>query len=621
MISDSTTPDEALRRSLRELSELRQFRGMPKDFWTSFQTYLAELTGAHRVVLLLQDKSQPPKWRKISEWSSNTGASRLVIPFVTQLEALAERCVQSGEFFVPVERSAGPAQALAVAVRLKLQNPDDACVAIVLLLDADETKAGEGLVRLQLAADVPRAYQTAHAVQNAKADVEKFASALDLMVLVNAETRFLAAAMALCNALSTRFGCDRVSLGWLEAGYVRLRAMSRTEKFDRQMQAAQQMEKVMEESVDQDDEVVWPSPEGSNVITRDHELFARDQRVDHLCSLPLRVDDKVVAAITCERQKGPFSPAELQQLRLCCDQAARRLSDLKRHDRWFGARVAAAARDKLAKVLGPEHTWAKVLALLVAALLLVLFFVPVSYRVEGNFIIRSDDVSYLTAPFDGYISEVFVRAGDVVEKDGALVALNTSELLLEESASVADMNRYLREAEKARAAGSLADMRIAQALADQSKARLDLVRYRLGRAVIRVPFAGVVMEGDLRDRLNAPVKQGDALFKVARLQTLYVEADIDERDVHEVLGRTNGEIAFVSQPKLTYPVQITRIEPAAMPKKDGNFFRIRCTFRGDTQPWWRPGMSGVCKLSVEKRSLYWIITHRTVDFLRLKLWW
>ena len=131
----------------------------------------------------------------------------------------------------------------------------------------------------------------------------------------------------------------------------------------------------------------------------------------------------------------------------------------------------------------------------------------------------------------------------------------------------------------------------------------------------------VVMEGDLRDRLNAPVKQGDALFKVARLQTLYVEAEIDERDVHEVLGRTNGEIAFVSQPKLTYPVQITRIEPAAMPKKDGNFFRIRCTFRGDAQPWWRPGMSGVCKLSVEKRSLYWIISHRTVDFLRLKLWW
>jgi multidrug resistance efflux pump len=621
MTTDSTTPDETLRRSLKELSELRQFRGMPREFWASYQMYLAELTGAHRVVLLLRDKTDATKWRKIGEWSSNTGPSRFVVPFVTQLDSYAERCVQAGEFFSPVERSVGPKNALALGVRLKLQNPDDACVAIVLLLEADETLAREGLVRMQLAADVPRAYQSAHAAQNAKADVEKFASALDLMVAVNAETRFLAAALAFCNGLATRFNCDRVSLGWLEGGYIRLRAMSRTEKFDRQMQAAQQLEKAMEESVDQDDEVVWPAADGSTVITRDHEAFSREQRVENLCSLPLRVEEKVVAALTCERQQGAFTANELQQLRLCCDQAARRLADLKKHDRWFGARAATATREKLAKVLGPEHTWAKMLTILIVAALAVLFFVPVNYRVEGNFIVRSDDVSFLTAPFDGYISDVFVRAGDVVQKDGRLVALDTNELLLDESAALADMNRYFREAEKARAAGALADMRIAHALADQAKARLDLIRYRLERAIIRVPFDGVVVEGDLRDRLKAPVKQGDALLKVAKLQTLYVEAEIDERDVHEILNRKAGEIAFVTQPKLKYPVKIARIEPAAMPKKDGNFFLVRCEFDGGPQPWWRPGMSGVCKLSVEKRTLFWIISHRTVDFLRLKFWW
>ena len=104
MISDSTIPDEPLRRSLKELSELRQFSGMPRDFWTHYQTYLAGLTGAQRIVLLLQDKSQPPKWRKIGEWSPNSGPTRFVIPFVAQLESLADRCIQAGEFFHPVER-------------------------------------------------------------------------------------------------------------------------------------------------------------------------------------------------------------------------------------------------------------------------------------------------------------------------------------------------------------------------------------------------------------------------------------------------------------------------------------------------------------------------------------
>jgi hypothetical protein len=117
------------------------------------------------------------------------------------------------------------------------------------------------------------------------------------------------------------------------------------------------------------------------------------------------------------------------------------------------------------------------------------------------------------------------------------------------------------------------------------------------------------------------VKQGDALLKIARLDTLYVEGQINERDVHEILGRKDGEIAFVAQPRLKYPVRVEKIEPAASPKKEGNFFVVRCSMVAERQPWWRPGMSGVCKFNVEKRTLAWIISHRTVDFLRLKLWW
>ena len=120
---------------------------------------------------------------------------------------------------------------------------------------------------------------------------------------------------------------------------------------------------------------------------------------------------------------------------------------------------------------------------------------------------------------------------------------------------------------------------------------------------------------------SAPVKQGDALFKVARLDSLFVEAEINERDVHEILGRQTGEISFVSQPKLKFPVRIEKIEPAAFPKAEGNVFLVRCAFVDGPQPWWRPGMSGLCKLNVEKRTLVWIFTHRTVDFLRMLFWW
>ena len=276
--------------------------------------------------------------------------------------------------------------------------------------------------------------------------------------------------------------------------------------------------------------------------------------------MPLRLDDKPVAVLTCERQAKAFSETELRQLRLACDQAVRRLSELKLQDRWFGARWASAAQEQLAKTVGPEHTWAKVLALLGVAVLVLLLLPIFTYRVQGNFVVRSDDVSYLTAPFDGYIRSVPVRPGDPVKAGAPLLSFDTADLELEEAAALADYNRYLREAEKARAeaensrvkTASLADMRISQALADQAKARLDLARYRISQAQLKAPFDAVLIEGDQRQRVGAPIKQGESLFKVARIDTQYIEAEINERDVAEILvqDRRGGGIRGSTQAQI-----------------------------------------------------------------------
>jgi multidrug resistance efflux pump len=311
----------------------------------------------------------------------------------------------------------------------------------------------------------------------------------------------------------------------------------------------------------------------------------------------------------------------LQQLRLACDQGARRLTDLHELEGWFGARAARAARRQSARLLGPEHTWAKVVALFGAVALFVLFFVPFNYRVQGNFILKSDAVSYLTTPFDGFIKEVKARPGDRVQKEAVLLQMNTDELAIEEANALADQVRYQREAEKARATNGLAEMRIAQALSDQAKAHLDMTRLRLQQSTIRAPFDGVIVEGDLRERIGAPIKQGDALFKSTRLEGMYVEGEINQRDVQNVKLNASGQIAFVTQPKLKYPIRIERIYPAALTKEAENIFLVRAILQGPPADWWRPGMSGLIKVEAGKRTFFWILTHRTVDFLRLWLWW
>ncbi len=603
--------------AVAELAALRQFTGEPKNFWPAFLAAAAKLAAADIAVLLLGQPGKTPRWAKLGEWTSSPGPSSTRTPFTSRLEALAERGLVAGGL---VEANDPKAGTYTIVVRLKLSRVEDELIFAAQMKDFTEAAASEALVRLQLAADVPAAYQANLAARQTRHDVEKFAAVLDLNVPVNQATHFLPAALAFCNGIATRFRCDRASLGWLEGGYVRLRTMSRTEQFDRQMAAAQSLEKVMEECVDQDEEILWPAPEGMTTVARDHEAFAVDQKAGNLASIPLRLDGKVVAVLTCERQETPFTAAELQQIRLGCDQVVRRLSELKHHDRWFGARWQAQSREWFGDWLGPEHTWSKVSAILIAVVLAALFLVHVTYRVEGNFILRSDEAAYLTTPFEGYIEQVFVRPGDVVTNGEPLLALNRGELVLQQAAALADLTRYQRQAEKDRAGNNIADMRIDDSQARQAQAQLDLVRYRLDHAVIRAGFNGVVVEGDLRERIGSPVKQGDALFKVARIDTLYAEADIKESDVQRIIGKSKGEIAFVTQPKFTYPVTIQMIEPAAVTKKDGNVFLVRLTPVNGVVAWWRPGMTGLCKLSADKQSLFWILTHRTVDFLRMKLW-
>lgn len=613
--------EQQTRRGLEELSRLRRFSGSPAEFWPAFINAAAALAGAEKGVLILKDPKEN-SWKKLGESTGGASGERVVLTFNRHLIDLGQRSAEKGVAVVVVEETANADfKHYGIGVRLPLSRPEEICIATFLLRDATEQQANEALVRVQLAADTPFAYLLNLSSNQAKGESEKFAASIDVITLLNAEKKFLGASIALCNAVESRYGCDRVSLGWLENGYIRLKSISRTERFDKNMAAVKALELMMEECLDQDEEIVVPAPEKATYVWRDHDKFARQNTVANIGSIPVRVDGKAVAVLTCERQSRPFAAAELQQLRLAADQAARRLSDLHEQEGWFGARLARTARGQCAKLLGPEHTWAKVIALLGAVALVILFFIPFNYRVEGNFILKSDAVSFLTAPFDGFIREVKVRPGDRVQKDALLLQLDTDELSIEEANALADQVRYQREAEKARATNGLAEMRIALALSDQAKARLDMTRLRLKQATIRAVFDSVVVEGDLRERIGAPVKQGDALFKTTKLEGMYVEAEINQRDVHNVKVDAAGEIAFVTQPKLKYPVKVERVYPAATTKEAENIFISRVTFQGAPADWWRPGMSGLVKIEAGKRTLFWILTHRTVDFLRMWFWW
>ena len=622
MTPDSKTESDGFVKALRKLEQLRRFTGAPANFWQGLLEAMALISGARIGVLVRKTAAEPNTWRRMAVWPAAETPDSATQPFVRDLENIANACVQQECTVRFLNGTPDPLAAdCAIGVQLESESPQEWWVAAFFLPECSESQAAWALGYLRLIQNTPgvcRLHRTAHKSQ---VTLSHFTAVLDLMALLNAQQRFMAVAMTLCNELAARHKCDRVSLGWLDHEYIHLQAISHTERFEKKMDAVKALEQTMEESLDQDEIIIWPPPEGDTRITIDHAKYADSQKIKFICTVPLRLGSEPVAILTCERNSEAFLEDEQRLLTLYAEMAVRRLSELKRTDRWFGARMALAAREQLANAVGVEHTWAKVVAVLVAVGLAVLFFGKMNYRVEAPFILRTDDVAIISAPFEGYIAEVPAQIGDPVKPNDLLLKLDTRDLFLQEASALADMDRFTREADKARAANSLAEMRIAQAQAAQSQVRLELIHYRLSQASLKAPFAGVVVEGDLRKRIGAPLKQGDILFKVARLDRMYVECNVKETDIHEVSGDAMGEIAFASQPKLRFPMQVQRIEPAAEVKDKGNVFVVRCQFQASHENWWRPGMSGVAKLNVGKRTFFWIISHRTIDFLRMYFWW
>ncbi|MFW6107670.1 MAG: HlyD family efflux transporter periplasmic adaptor subunit, partial [bacterium] len=463
-------------------------------------------------------------------------------------------------------------------------------------------------------------YELRRALTRREGDFERLRDAMEILAAVNEPNRFMAAAMALCNETASRWNADRVSLGFLKGRYVRLRAMSRTEKFSRKMKLVQDIEAAMEECLDQDAEVVHPAAPESTVVSRAAAELARRHGPSAIVSLPLRADGEPVAVLTVERAADqPFDVAEVEALRLTCELCTPRVLDLHRHDKWFGAKAAGAVRKGLAALVGPKHTWAKIAAILVLGVAAFLVFAKGDYTVDAPFTLEPIERRVAPAPFQGYIKEVFVEPDDTVEKGQTLATLETKELLDQLTRAMAKRTTHLKEKDLAIRENKRAEANIALERVKEVEAEIRLLRHKIEQATIVAPISGKIITGDLAEQIGKPVETGEVLFEIAPLESLRAELHVPEDDIAEIeLGQT-GRLATETYPGRRLRFEVTRISPVAEVVKQKNVFKVRAELVR-SPPWMRPGMQGVAKIHIGRRRYAWIWTHDVIDWFRMKLW-
>lgn len=450
---------------------------------------------------------------------------------------------------------------------------------------------------------------------------DALAPALGVLSAVNRTNRFQQFAMALCNEMASRFACDRVSLGFLKGRYVRVAAMSHTEKIGKGMDLVRAIEVAMEECLDQDTETIHPEPPGFTGVSRAAGELSRQFGSGCVITLPLHYKDKAIAALNLERGAAePPEAREIKQMRLIGELVAPRLVELRRHDRWLGARLLGWLTEKAAWVVGPKHTLGKLCALACLAVLAWLTIARGEYMVDATFVTQPVEQRVVAAPFDGFIMAAPVRPGEMLTGGETLMAeLETSELRSLLAMRRAEQRSHEKEAALARRDNKLAESQVAEAKAEQAAAECGLLEEKIAHARIFAPITGVSLSGDWTRKIGAPVKQGDSLFEVAPLSHMEADLYVPEEDISDIRVGQEGELSAAGRPDEKIRFRIVRITPMAEMVKQKNVFRVQVRLL-EPPEWLRPGLEGVAKIDVDERPLLDIWTRRAVNWLRVKLW-
>jgi multidrug efflux pump subunit AcrA (membrane-fusion protein) len=324
--------------------------------------------------------------------------------------------------------------------------------------------------------------------------------------------------------------------------------------------------------------------------------------------------------VSVRRMGSGFRPDEIDSMRRMVEPFAGAFGLVERASRSLREHLRDAAGDAGRWLREPGKIARRALVVAGAAAALWFFFGPMPYTVTATAEVVPAQMQTLGAPFEGVLESAPVVAGDVVGKGDVLATFRTGELRLERERLEAalDVQRFTAgQAVSDRAAP--VEVRLARAQMDLLRSQIALLDRRIEASTIRAPFDGLVVSGDLRDRIGQSLPLGEPLFEIADGDRYRLRIRVPERAVDDVRAGQAGSFSTQARPDESEPFVLDRVAPAAEVVDGANVYVAEAEVELDA-PWMRPGMEGVGSIDAGTRVTWWVLLHRLTDWLRLQFY-
>lgn len=495
-------------------------------------------------------------------------------------------------------------------------------VAVVDLITPTQPQLQRAMQRLHWGAGWLESRARDDVVERASGELERVRAAVDLVTVAADAGTAREAMLALTNGVVDKLALTRAMLGVVRKGRVELWAISKTAWFDSRTQEVGEIENLMEEALDQGAALHWPVAEGETFKVRvAHEEWCRRRGGTAVASVPVVGRDGAVAVLTVERDDSAgISVADVRRLEALCLLLGPQLQDKLILERWLAGRVPRKLALLRERLLGQGHATWKLGAAACVIVALVLGLATQDYRVTAKSVIQGVVQRASVAPFDGFVATAPVRAGELVKAGQVLATLDDRDLRLDATRWQSEYEQAEQKQRDATAKRDRAAMAMLSAQMRQADSQRALAEQKLARTEVTAAIDGLVVSGDLSQKLGSPVQTGELLFEVAPLDGYRVILQVDERDIGELRVDQAGRLVLNGWSGEALKFKVTNVTAVAEQRDGRNHFRVEAALAPGGLVELRPGMEGVAKVEVGERKLWWVWTHSLVDWLRLATW-
>ena len=535
-------------------------------------------------------------------------------------ESVARMRAAGAAVLLPLDRTEdGIAEVIAMPVKAT-QTPAEQHAEIAVLVGVAEMPASRvQLIMAQL--ELSLGWLMFHLCSQAMAETRQLAEIHDQALLICAEmldTEMpIEARQVLASLLARYLKAERVVLVRRGLFGLRIHSISGESKFDRKSQLNDLTRQVAHEAQLRRAPTSWrgSAAEKASLMGRLGEMHG-DAAIH---AVPLTDAQGEITEVVVLHWSDESHLPDLDAWSVVWTLARPILAEKDRAARGFLMRNLLALKTGLKRLFGPRAFKLKLITAALVAATLVMTFVQVENTLRADVVIDDPDLRIISAPIDGFIDEVFVIPGDRVAAGQALLKLEDDEIRLRIAELKAQRARHVSRAALARSNRDRAKAAVAEAERAETEARLSLSRRELEQTVISARAGGIVLEGDLRQRLGARVTYGEELMRIAPQQGIEVRLSVRNRDGDRLAIGLRGRVRLEAAPDVPFTVQVMRLQPRAE-TIDGELRFVGFGELAEGALEIENGMQGVARLNLGQATIYTVWARPILETVYMFLW-